>query len=531
MKSFRRLVALVVIVALACFMAVGCGQKEPESGVTKVPQVLTVAIIKDIGSMNPHLYDSDMGAQSLVYEPLVNLDKQGKIIPWLAKSWEMRDGGRKITMKLREDVKFTDGQPFNAAAVKQNFDAVLANAKVHSWLPLVEKIAKVDVVDEYTVTFELKEPYPYFLLELTMVRPVRFLSPGGFASDGKTFAKPIGTGPFILEEYVKDQKAVFIRNENYWQNKPKLEKIILRPIPDTNTRISALMAGEVDLIKGSGVTAVSYLDLLTLKKNPNLVTATQMGDVCNFLLVNPSREPLNDRTVREAIALTVNKAEINQVAYEGQEKVAETMFSPRLPEILGEAKAPARDVAKAKRLLAEAGWVDTNGDGYLEKDGKTLEFTYMIRSDISTQKIVAEVIQAQLKEVGIKMDIDAVEKTVYYDRRKSGEYGIMPDITWGIQYDPQSIFKSFRNERPYLAGIFAGEVGRKFERALKSMDQRERQKLYDEIIDVLMNKEFVVIPLTVQTDIAVYNKKVKGFEFSANVWELGLDLTKVYIEQ
>lgn len=150
MKSFRRLVTLGVIIALVCFMAVGCGQKAPESGVTRVPQELTVAILKDIGSMNPHLYDSDMGAQSLVYEPLVNLDKQGKVIPWLAKSWEMQDGGRKITMKLREDVKFTDGQPFNAAAVKQNFDAVLANAKVHSWLPLVDKIAKVDVVDEYT---------------------------------------------------------------------------------------------------------------------------------------------------------------------------------------------------------------------------------------------------------------------------------------------------------------------------------------------------------------------------------------------
>ncbi|MCL6559088.1 MAG: nickel ABC transporter substrate-binding protein, partial [Firmicutes bacterium] len=458
MKSFKRLVAMGVVIALACFMAAGCGQKDPKSGAAGVPQELTVAILKDTGSLNPHLYDSDMGAQSLVYEPLVNLDKQGKIIPWLAKTWEMLDGGRKIIMRLREDVKFTDGQPFNAAAVKQNFDAVLANANDHSWLPLVDKIARVDVVDEYTAAFELKEPYPYFLLELTMVRPVRFLSPGGFASDGRTFARPIGTGPFILKEYEKDQKAVFVRNENYWGDKPKLEKVTLKLVTDPNTRISALMAGELDLLISTGETTVTYIDLLSLEKNSDLVTASQMGDICNFLSINPSREPLNDRAVREAVALTVNKHEIVQAAYKDKEKVAETMFSPRVPEVLGQTKAPARDVVKARRILAEAGWVDPDGDGYLEKNGKKLEFTYMLRSDVSSQKVVAEIIQAQLKEVGIKMDINAVERATYFDRKKSGEYGIMPDITWGIQYDPQSIFKSFRDYRPYLAGLFEGET-------------------------------------------------------------------------
>jgi nickel transport system substrate-binding protein len=227
-----------------------------------------MAIVGDIGAMNPHLYDSDMGAQTLVYEPLVNLDQKGNIIPWLATSWKFENEGRSLVFQLRENVKFSDGQDFNAQAVKQNFKAVLSNATRHSWLPLIDNLESVEVTAPYTVVFHLKDPYPFTLLELTMVRPVRFLSPGGFGPDGIAYDKPVGTGPFILTEYVKDERAVFVRNENYWGEKPKLEKLTIRPVPDSNVRLNALLAREVDLIVGSGVTAVSYLDLKNLENNP-----------------------------------------------------------------------------------------------------------------------------------------------------------------------------------------------------------------------------------------------------------------------
>lgn len=522
---------ILLAIGLSGCWGKGDGAKETAAGKYSADQVLTIAGVDDLGSMDPHLYDSDMGGQSLVYEPLVNLDKKGNIVPWLATSWDIRDSGRKIVMQLRKDVKFTDGQVFNAAVVKQNFDAVLSNVKRHSWLPLIDKLVQVNVVDDYTVAFELKEPHPHFLLELTMIRPVRFLSPGGFASDGKTFAKPIGTGPFMLAEYVKDERAVFVRNDQYWGSKPKLEKIIIKPVPDSNSRLMALMAGEVDLIKGSGVTAVSYQDLASLKENKDLVISTEMGDVSQFLLINPAVKPLNDRLVREAVALAVDREEINQAAYAGMEKLAETMFSPRIPEIAGKAKAPRRDEKKAAELLAGAGWKDADGDGCLEKGGDKLEFMCNIRSDVAAQKIMAETLQSRLKGIGIKMDISAVESSIYYDRRTKGDFGVMPDISWGIQYDPQSVYKSFRDGRPYLSEVFSGDLPARFNQALESMDQGQRQRLNDEIADAFMNKEFIVVPLTVTTNVAVANKKVRGFEFPANVWELGQCLANVYIEQ
>jgi nickel transport system substrate-binding protein len=531
MNRIRKILLMGILLMTLVAWTTGC-KKEAVDGKSTTPQVLTIANVDDLGSMNPHLYDSDMGGQSLVYEPLVNLDKKGNIVPWLAKSWDIQDNGCKIIMKLREDVKFTDGNVFNANVVKQNFDAILSNAKRHSWLPSIDKLMQVDVVDEYTVAFYLKDPYPHFLLELTMIRPVRLLSPGGFGADGKTFEKPIGTGPFILNEYVRDEKAVFVRNDNYWGNKPKLEKLIIRPVPDSNTRLMALMAGEVDLIKGVGMSAVSYLDLDNLKGNKDLTVLTKMGDSAQFLVINPNVEPLNDKMVREAVALAVDNSEINKAAFAGKEKPAETIFSPRIPEIAGKAVAPKKDKKKAAELLAQAGWKDTNGDGYLEKDGKTLEFMCNIRSAYATQKVLAETLQSQLKDIGIKMIISAVEDATYYERKNNEEkgFGVMVDETWGIQYDPQSIFKSFQG-RPCLSVVFTGETLAKFEQVQVTMDQNQRRELNDEIADILMNKEYVVIPLTVITNVAVCKNKVKGFEFPPYAYDLGRCLTNVYIEK
>jgi nickel transport system substrate-binding protein len=254
-----------------------------------------------------------------------------------------------------------------------------------------------------------------------------------------------------------------------------------------------------------------------------------MGDIAQFLLLNPNAGFLQEQAVREAIALAVDQEEISRVAYEGMESVSKTMFSTKVPENLGQAKGTERDSEKAKNLLAGAGWVDANGDGYLDKNGKTLEVMYNIRSDVLTQKTVAEVIQSQLAKIGIKVNISPVESTVYYDRRKSGDFGMMPDISWGIQYDPQSIYKSFRDGRPYLASVFQGEAGALFKQALQTMEPDERRAKFDRIADIFMNEEFIVIPTTVTPNVAVYNKRVRGFEFSANVWELSLGLTDVEI--
>ena len=470
-----------------------------------------------------------MGAQTLLYEPLVNLDQDGNIIPWLAASWEFEDSGRDLVFHLRKDVHFADGFAFDARAVKQNFDAILADAAHLSWLPLIDNLRSVEVRASHTVVLHFKAPYPFALLELTLVRPIRFLSPGGFGPNNVSFARPVGTGPYTLEEYVEDERAVFKRNESYWGKKPELTKVTIRPVPASNVRLNALLAGEVDLIVGSGMTAVSYLDLKNIESHPRLTTKIEMGDCAQFLVLNPSARFLTERLVRQAVALTVDSAEIAAVAFEGMEHVSNTLFSTKVPEVLGRAKPPERDPQKAAALLETAGFKDRDGDGFLDRDGETLLISVNYRSDMITQKAMAEVVQAQLARLGVQVIIQPAEPALYYDRRKSGDFGMMPDISWGIQYDPQSIFKFFRDGRRYLAPAFEGEAEELFQCAIRNMDVESRRRQFDRIADIFMNQEFIVIPLTVPPNVAVYNKRICGFAFSSSVWELCRGLSNVAI--
>jgi nickel transport system substrate-binding protein len=494
-----------------------------------IPQELTIARIGDVGTLNPHRFDSDMGAQTLLYEPLVNLDQDGNIVPWLAVSWEFEYGGRDLVFHLRKDVYFADGYTFDAQAVKQNFDAILADITHFSWLPLIDNLESVEVRTSHIVVLHFKAPYPFALLELTLVRPIRFLSPGGFGPNDVSFALPVGTGPYTLEEYIKDERAVFKRNENYWGKKPGLTKVTIRPVPDSNVRLNALLAGEVDLIAGSGMTAVSYLDLKNMESHSHLTTRMEMGDCAQFLVLNPSARFLAERLVRQAVALTVDTEEIAAVAFEGMEHISNTLFSTKVPEVLGRTKPPERNPQKAAVLLESAGFKDRNGDGFLDRNGEMLSLSFNYRSDMITQKALAEVVQSQLARLGIQVVIRPAEPALYYDRRKSGDFGMMPDISWGIQYDPQNIFKSFRDGRRCLAPAFEGEAGVLLKRAIRNMDVETRRRQFDRIADIFMNEEFIVIPLTVPPNVAIFNKRVRGFAFSSNVWELCRGLTDVAI--
>lgn len=191
--------------------------------------------------MNPHVYNpSQLFAQSMVYEPLVSYKQGGKLEPALAESWTISKDGKTYTFKLRKGVKFSDGTLFNAAIVKKNFDAIMKNEKTHSWLGIVGVLDKTEAVDDSTFRMMLKEPYYPVLQDLSVVRPFRFLGEAGFPDDGDTskgIKKPVGTGPWMLDEYKQDEYATFKRNPNYWGTAPKVDKITVKIIPDGETRV------------------------------------------------------------------------------------------------------------------------------------------------------------------------------------------------------------------------------------------------------------------------------------------------------
>ena len=193
--------SLILLVSLVA----GCGSQTSKD--TPKEKTLKFSWAKDIGPLNPHLYNpNEMFAQGLVYESLVQYSSDGKIIPWLAESWTVSPDGKEYIFKLRKDVKFADGTMFNAAAVKKNFDAVLANGKRHDWLAFIRQIKETQVIDDSTFKLVLKDAYYPVLQELALIRPIRFLAPSQFPDSGNTaegIKKPVGTGPWMLSEISK----------------------------------------------------------------------------------------------------------------------------------------------------------------------------------------------------------------------------------------------------------------------------------------------------------------------------------------
>lgn len=211
---------MLALAAAGALVLSGCGESGAPADVQK-KTVLEYASMKDIRNINPHLYLGEMAAQAMVFEPLVFNTPEG-VKPALAERWEISDDGRTYTFHLRRGVKFTDGTPFTADAVKKNIDAVLANRTRHAWLDMINEIESSEALDEHTWRLHLKHPYFPALIELGLSRPFRFISPAcmknGGTKDGVSCLA--GTGPWVLDEHKDQQYAVFRRNEAYWGEKP-----------------------------------------------------------------------------------------------------------------------------------------------------------------------------------------------------------------------------------------------------------------------------------------------------------------------
>ena len=209
---------------------------------------------RDIRDLNPHLYAGEMYAQEMLYETLVNITADG-YEGCLAESWDISEDGKTYTFHIRPGVKFSDGEVCDAYAIKANFDAIIENKDRHTWLEMMNLLVGVSAPDENTFVIELSEPYYPMLTELGVTRPFAMISPkamkNGSTKDG--VEAYIGTGPYVLSEFVTDEYAIFTANPDYWGEQPAIKKITVKVIPDNQTRILALEKGEIDLIFGKNM--------------------------------------------------------------------------------------------------------------------------------------------------------------------------------------------------------------------------------------------------------------------------------------
>ncbi|MCM3597999.1 nickel ABC transporter substrate-binding protein [Metabacillus idriensis] len=534
---FRSFVGLLVIFTI--FVA-GCNNttKDQKNVSDKdQPKVVTFSWPGDIGNLNPHTYfPNEFFSQAMVYESLVYYGKGGEIQPWLAESWDISKDGKEYVFHLRKDVKFSDGSPFNAKIVKKNFDTILDNRKQHEWVELINQIKGTEVVDDYTFKLTLHNSYYPTLQELTYVRPLRFVGEAAFPDSQNTFKdglkSPIGTGPWVLSEYKKNEFAVFKRNEHYWGTKPKVDKVVVKVITDGESRVLAFEKKELDFIFGNGV--ISQDSFQFLKNSGKYETKLSEPTATRMLLFNTNRKATKDLKVRLALNHAFNKQAVIDNIFYGMEEKADTLFPPVLDYTKIKIDPYEYDAAKAEQLLDEAGWKKVEGKPFREKDGKELQLEFLFNSTDNIQKSIAEFVQGDFRKLGIDIKLTSQESNTFWTTAFQGKYDLLFTSTWAVPFDPHSYLASIttdsENGSPDYTALLGlpekKEIDMKIKKVLLTTDEKERKMLYTDIL-IALHEQAVYLPISYQSNVAVYHKNISGVDFSPQEVEVPLTLIDV----
>ena len=493
-----------------------------ETGASEAKEELVFVNYRDIRDLNPHLYAGEMYAQEMLYETLVNITADG-YEGCLAESWDISDDGKTYTFHIRDGVKFSDGEVCDANAIKANFDAIIENKDRHTWLEMMNLLVGVSAPDDKTFVIELSEPYYPLLTELGVTRPFAMISPKAM-KDGSTkdgVNAYIGTGPYVLTDFVTDEYAVFEANENYWGEQPKIKKITVKVIPDNQTRILALEKGEIDMIFGKNMIDADAINQYT--GNDKFTVSLSDPTSTRQIVLNTTRGVLADKEVRQALQHATNKQAISDGIFYGLEQPADTLFAKTVPYCDIDLEPYAYDVELAQSMLDEAGWV-VGADKIRERDGQKLNIDLLYNSDSVTEKAIAEYLQSEYQKIGISLNIHGEEEQSYRDNMKAGNFDMVFNICWGTPYDPQSSLAAMRAP---VYGDYAAQLGledkadidQAITDILVSTDETKRQELYTFVLTRL-HEDAVYIPLTYECNKAIYRSDLQGFHFTQTQYEV-----------
>lgn len=533
MKISRRNFCLLMAGACCTGVLAACGSSSSSTASSsaasasaaasgEVRDELIFVNYRDIRDLNPHLYAGEMYAQSILYDTLVSITADG-YEGCLAESWDISEDGRTYTFHIRPNVLFSDGEKCDANAILANFNAILENRERHTWLEMINLLVGVSAPDENTFVIEMSEPYYPMLTELGCIRPFAMISPScminGSTKDGVN--GHIGTGPYVLTDFVTDEYAVFERNENYWGKAPAIRKITVKVIPDNQTRIMALESGEIDLIFGKNMIdadAISqYLDSDRFTVGLSDPTSTR------HIVMNTTREILGDPAVRKALQHATDRQTISDGIFYGLEQPADTLYATTVPYCNVGLKPYEYSTETAAQILDEAGWV-LGSDKMRAKDGKQLALDLLYNSDSVTEKTIAEYLQSEYLKLGISMTIHGEEEQSYRDNMKAGNFDMVFNICWGMPYDPQSSLAAMRAP---VYGDYAAqqglddkaEIDEAITRILTSTDEAERQELYKSVLTNL-HEDAMYLPLTYECNKALYTSALHGVHFGTDQYDV-----------
>jgi len=487
---------------------------------------ITYGLTLVVSAIDPHQgLSSELGIfLTSVYDPLVWQTQEGKFVPGLAERWEVPPDGKVYTFYLRKGVKFHDGTPFNAEAVKFSFDRIVdPNLKSQKAINMLGAYDHTEVVDEYTARVYLKEPYAPFLDSVSQVY-LAMVSPTAVQKWGADYRDhQVGTGPFMIKEYVAKDHITLVKNPDYnWapefmehQGPAYLDEITFRFYPDAATRAPALEAGEADVMG-----EVPPQDATRLQASGKFVLLPTRipGQSLQFFL-NTEKFPTDDVRVRQAMLYAVDREAIVNAVFRAFSPVAWGPLSAATPFYSKAVEGMyAYDLNKAKALLAEAGFRDTNGDGIVEKDGRPAEVEMLLMSWGNVPE-VGQMIQAMLRQIGINAKTQVLTYPAAVQAAREGQHNMIPQA---VSASDPDILRTFFHSRNIAAGLNWSKFGdadldQWLDDAVRTSDPVRRAQLYEKIQKKIMD-EALIIPIRDYVNLNVASVRVKGLRYSLQGW-------------
>jgi peptide/nickel transport system substrate-binding protein len=487
------------LVLAAILLLTGCGAAPPS------PQTVTMVIESSPTSLDPRIgVDSQSEhISSLIFDSLVHKNAHFNLDPWLATSWETPDP---LTYRfhLRTDVHFHNGKPLTATDVKYTLDSMRNGTVITAKAGALARIDHVDAPDAATVVIHLKQPDAALLWNLS--DGAIGIVPAG--SGGDFAFHPIGSGPFRFVSQLQDDEVIIERNDHSWQPRPAIARIRFAVVPDAITRALELEKGSADVC----INCLTADMVSALIKRPNLQVESGPGTNLNYISFNTQDSLLRDIRVRQAIAYAMNRPLIISSLWRGRAQLAESLLPPEHWAWTGDVQQYPYDPAKANALLDAGGWKRGN-------DGVRFHLTMKTSTD-ETSRLLAMILQQQLRDIGIALEVRSFEFATFYADISKGAFQ-MYTLRWlGGNEDPDIFGYAFDSHRTPPRGANRGRyVNAALDELIKegatSSDQALRRTDYVKVQQILA-AELPSINLWYLDAVLVHTRRLQNIRISSS---------------
>ena len=468
----KRLFVLTVLATTIIFSS-GCNKK---TATTKKKDYLVYAQLSEGKTLDPQdttdSYSQVVTTQ--LYDRLVEINEMtGKIEPGLADSWKFLDD-KTLLLNLNKKAKFHNGTDFTAKDVKFSIERAQKMPKISH---LYSNISLIELIDDDTIKIHTKKPFAPLLNHLSH-KSAAIMSENYFKEKNNAyFETPIGTGPYKYSEWIFGDRITLLKNKEYFKGEPSINKIIIKAIPEENSKIIGLETGEIDISSGIqtvGRTTIIESDKLTFKEHPSTSTS--------YIGFNTQKGSLKDKNIRRAIVMGIDRKAIIDALLVGNTQIANNFLAPQIFGYSEKTKVLPYNPEKAKQLL----------------NGKKYKFIYATsNSQLNSQ--IAEIVQAQLKDIGIDIEIQILEWGAFLSATANGQFDMF-SMGWGPStYDGDyGVYPNFHSSQLGTSGnrsqYLNPHLDSLLEQARKEMNIEKRKKLYEEI-STIINEDAPVIPL------------------------------------